>query len=125
MNRVVKGAAKSCKMTAPPVANLSVESMFPAGREVKRGLVPISLTLAGCVTPARMHTEAQLNEVATGCGLALGELMQDEEQKKLLADDPAAGREPTSSAGCVVQMGPKEWPQDRVRHHAVPGGMIA
>jgi hypothetical protein len=31
-----------------------------------------------------MHTEAQLNEVATGCGLALGELMQDEEQKKLL-----------------------------------------
>jgi hypothetical protein len=31
-----------------------------------------------------MHTEAQLNEVATGCGLALGELIQDEEQKKLL-----------------------------------------
>jgi hypothetical protein len=31
-----------------------------------------------------MHTEAQLNEIATGCGLALGELMQDESQKKLL-----------------------------------------
>jgi hypothetical protein len=31
-----------------------------------------------------MHTEAQLNEVATGCGLALGELIQDEEQKRLL-----------------------------------------
>ncbi len=52
---------------------------------MRRGtIVLISLTLAGCVTPARMHTEAQLNEVATGCGLALGELMQDEEQKKLL-----------------------------------------
>ena len=42
-----------------------------------------SLALSGCVT-AKMHSEAQLNEVATGCGLALGELMQDEEQKKLL-----------------------------------------
>ena len=31
-----------------------------------------------------MHTEAQLNEVATGCGLALGELIQDESEKKLL-----------------------------------------
>jgi hypothetical protein len=31
-----------------------------------------------------MHTEAQLNQVATGCGLALGELIQDESQKKLL-----------------------------------------
>jgi hypothetical protein len=28
--RVVKGAAKTCKVTAPPVANLSVASMFPA-----------------------------------------------------------------------------------------------
>jgi hypothetical protein len=41
------------------------------------------LGLAACATP-QMHTEAQLNEVATGCGLALGELIQDEEQKKLL-----------------------------------------
>jgi hypothetical protein len=40
--------------------------------------------LSACATPARMHSETQLNEVATGCGLALGELMQDEEQKKLL-----------------------------------------
>jgi hypothetical protein len=31
-----------------------------------------------------MHDEAQLNAVATGCGLALGELIQDESQKKLL-----------------------------------------
>lgn len=42
------------------------------------------LALSACATPARMHTEAQLNEVATGCGLALGELIQDDEQKKLL-----------------------------------------
>ena len=30
--RVVKGAAKSCKVTAPAVANLSVASMFPASK---------------------------------------------------------------------------------------------
>jgi hypothetical protein len=37
-----------------------------------------------CATPAQMHTDAQLNEVATGCGLALGELIQDESEKRLL-----------------------------------------
>jgi hypothetical protein len=42
------------------------------------------LVLSACATPARMHTEAQLNDVALGCGLALGELIQDEEQKRLL-----------------------------------------
>ena len=31
-----------------------------------------------------MHDEAQLNNVALGCGLALGELIQDESEKKLL-----------------------------------------
>jgi hypothetical protein len=47
-------------------------------------LMSATLTLSACATPAVMHTEAQLNEVATGCGLALGELIQDESQKKLL-----------------------------------------
>ncbi|WP_155263784.1 hypothetical protein [Sphingomonas segetis] len=42
------------------------------------------LTLSACATPARIHDEAQLNRVATGCGLALGELIQDESEKKLL-----------------------------------------
>jgi hypothetical protein len=41
------------------------------------------LALSACAT-AQMHTQEQLNSVATGCGLALGELIQDEEQKKLL-----------------------------------------
>lgn len=52
----------------------------------RAALVTISaaLALSACATPAQMHTEAQLNEIATGCGLALGELMQDESQKKLL-----------------------------------------
>ena len=43
-----------------------------------------TLSLSSCATPARMHTEEQLNQIATGCGLALGELIQDESEKKLL-----------------------------------------
>ena len=51
------------------------------------------VALSACATPARMHTEAQLNDVALGCGLALGELIQDESEKKLLLmvrQDPSA-----------------------------------
>ena len=40
--------------------------------------------LTACATPERMHTQEQLNSIATGCGLALGELIQDESEKKLL-----------------------------------------
>ena len=53
----------------------------------------LALTLSACATPARMHDEAQLNNVALGCGLALGELIQDESEKKLLLmvrQDPSA-----------------------------------
>jgi hypothetical protein len=32
VKRVVKGAAKTCKVTAPAVANLSVASMFPGAK---------------------------------------------------------------------------------------------
>lgn len=46
-------------------------------------IVLVILSLSACVT-AKMHTESQLNEIATGCGLALGELIQDESEKKLL-----------------------------------------
>jgi hypothetical protein len=42
------------------------------------------LALSACATPARMHDEAQLNQIALGCGLAMGELIQDESEKRLL-----------------------------------------
>jgi len=51
-------------------------SLFP--------IAATALALAACATPARMHTDEQLNAVATGCGLALGDLMQDEIEKRLL-----------------------------------------
>ena len=41
------------------------------------------MALSGCVT-ARMHSEAELNGVTRQCGLALGELFQDESEKRLL-----------------------------------------
>ena len=43
-----------------------------------------AVALSACATTARMHDQAQLNDVALGCGLALGELIQDESEKKLL-----------------------------------------
>ena len=56
-------------------------------------LLALTVGLSACATPAQMHDEAQLNQVATGCGLALGELIQDESEKKLLImirQDPSA-----------------------------------
>ena len=47
-------------------------------------LIGIVLALSACATPARMHDEAQLNQIALGCGLAMGELIQDESEKRLL-----------------------------------------
>ena len=48
------------------------------------GLLGGLLALSACATPARMHDEAQLNQVALGCGLSMGELIQDDSEKKLL-----------------------------------------
>ena len=50
-----------------------------------------------------MHDEVQLNGVATGCGLALGELIQDESEKRLLLI--AASRTERRSSGCASPNG--------------------
>ena len=55
------------------------------GRRRHLSWIPVAtVALSACATPARMHDEATLNQVATGCGLALGELIQDESEKRLL-----------------------------------------
>ena len=43
----------------------------------------MALTVSGCVT-ARVHSEEELASVGRDCGLALGELFQDESEKRLL-----------------------------------------
>ena len=40
--------------------------------------------LSACVTPARLHEQTELNSIGQRCGLALGELFQDESEKRLL-----------------------------------------
>ena len=42
-----------------------------------------AFALSGCVT-ARMHTQPELNGIGQQCGLALGELFQDESEKRLV-----------------------------------------
>jgi hypothetical protein len=52
---------------------------------VKRAFVALAatLTLSACAT-AKLHTEAQLNDVARSCGLSYGEVVQEAEEKRLL-----------------------------------------
>ena len=42
------------------------------------------VSLSACATTARLHSQAELNDVGAQCGLALGELFQDESEKRLL-----------------------------------------
>ena len=51
-----------------------------------QALAAASLLLSACATTqaARLHTADELNTVALRCGLALGELFQDESEKRLL-----------------------------------------
>ena len=54
------------------------------------------LLLSACATPARMHSETELNSVASECGLAIGQVAQDEEEKRLLfimEANPAAAQQ--------------------------------
>jgi hypothetical protein len=46
-------------------------------------IVGAVVSLSACAT-ARMHSADELNNVGRSCGLALGELIQDEEEKRLL-----------------------------------------
>jgi len=51
-----------------------------------RHLAAVGLLTAtsACATPARMYTTAELTRVGQSCGLALGELAQEEEEPRLL-----------------------------------------
>jgi hypothetical protein len=60
-----------------------------------------TVALSACATPARMHSGAELNSVAHQCGLAMGQVAQDEEEKRLLfvmQDAPTAPQR-----ACVVK----------------------
>ena len=46
-------------------------------------VLSLPLILSSCAT-AQLHTEAQLNEVAVTCGLSVGDVVQEQEEKRLL-----------------------------------------
>ena len=46
-------------------------------------IVGVLVALSACATP-RMHSEDELNTASLACGLTYGELIQDEEAKKIL-----------------------------------------
>ncbi len=46
-------------------------------------LVLTTLVLTACAT-AQLHDQQALNGIALGCGMSYGELIQDEEERKLL-----------------------------------------
>ena len=50
-----------------------------------RGVASASvlLALSGCAT-ARLHSVEEINSVGSRCGVAIGELFQDESEKRLL-----------------------------------------
>ena len=60
----------------------------------------MALALTACAT-AQMHSDAQLNEVALGCGLAYGEVVQEAEEKRLLFLYKVAPR--ATQRRCVYQ----------------------
>jgi hypothetical protein len=72
------------------VSQLGARTMFVAA----------FFALSACAT-ARMHSQDELNSASLACGLAYGELIQDEEEKKLLIMFRAA---PTAEhRGCVYR----------------------
>ncbi len=44
----------------------------------------LAVSLAGCVTTPKLYTPQVLGTLAQSCGYALGEVIQDPEEKKLL-----------------------------------------
>jgi hypothetical protein len=51
---------------------------------MRLGILFASLLLAGCVTTPRLYTQQELGTLAQRCGYALGEVVQDEEETRLL-----------------------------------------
>ncbi len=50
---------------------------------MRRFVLALPFALSACATP-QLHTDSQLNDIGQRCGLRLGELIQDESEKRLL-----------------------------------------
>jgi hypothetical protein len=87
-----------------------------------------TFALSACATPAQMHTQEQLNTIATGCGLALGELIQDEMEKRVVialrSNASQEQRVCVTAARLCDEVGAEERPETRVRRHSLPGRLM-
>src|SRR5688500_7230343 len=84
--------SKNNRRTVPSLRNFGLAGLVSA------------FTLFGCATP-RMHSQDELNSASLACGLTYGELIQDDEEKKLLImfrQAPSAAQR-----GCVYQWAKK------------------
>ena len=59
-------------------------------------VIALTLGMSACATPTRMYSTAELTRVGQSCGLALGELAQEEQEPRLLfmiLPNPAAAQQ--------------------------------
>src|SRR4051794_29468968 len=73
-----RGRALHVNAGCGPTARVGCDHEERRPQMTRPFVIVLTLAVSACATPAQMHTEAQLNAVALGCGLALGELIQDE-----------------------------------------------
>ena len=84
---------------------------------MKRLMTAVSmLGVSACVTPARMYTTDELIAVGRRCGLALGELVQEQEEPRLLF--MIAPNPPLAQTACV-----NRWARRRSLHPVVLEGV--
>ena len=57
--------------------------LYPVHRLFGKSAAAVALLLSACATP-RMHSELELSTVEQACGLSTGELVQEDELKKVL-----------------------------------------
>jgi hypothetical protein len=78
------GFACDCRLPLNHVRRLSTEgATLKSGFRLGAILPLATFWLAACATP-RMHSQDELNSASLACGLTYGELIQDDEAKKLL-----------------------------------------
>jgi hypothetical protein len=51
---------------------------------MRAALLLLPLLIGGCVTTPKLYSQQELGSLAQSCGYALGEIIQDPEEKKLL-----------------------------------------
>jgi hypothetical protein len=79
---------------------------------MRLALLAATLLLGGCVTMPKLYTQQELGRVAQSCGYALGELVQEHDEPRILFVFSAA-EEQRKEQACVSR-----WARPRKLHVA-------